>query len=98
MLSEDTMRENDHSGNEARQKLCELPVGARVIIRCKHDWRSAAISRLGEERVVLTIASPTGRNYRKSCPAETFVDLAGTLPVIGEGPWRESFVRYDYRW
>lgn len=78
--------------------LRELPVGARLIIRCKKDWRWAAVSALREQRVVLTIASPTGRNYRKSCPAETPVFLNGTLALIGEGIWREDIVKYDRRW
>ncbi len=83
---------------ETNLELRELPVGARVIIRCKFDWRSAAVSAQREERVVLTIASPTGRRYRKSCPPETPVEMDGIVPVIGDGAWRETFVKYDCRW
>ncbi len=79
-------------------ELRELPIGARVVVRCKFDWRTAAVSAQREERVVLTIASPTGRTYRKSCPVETMVMISGALPVIGDGDWREKFVKYDVRW
>lgn len=89
----------DHGVTEnSNLELRELPIGARVIIRCKFDWRSAAVSAQREERTVLTIASPTGRRYRKSCPAETIVEMDGILPVIGDGSWREKFVKYDGRW
>lgn len=78
--------------------LSELPVGARLLVRCKSDWRIAAVSARHDERIVLTIASPTGRSYRRSCPAETTVLMDGRLPVIGDGIWRDEFARYDVRW
>jgi len=85
-------------GNNQNRSLGELPIGARLVIRCKSDWRSAAVSARREQRIVLTIASPGGRTYRKSCAPDTEIVFVGTLPVIGTGNWREGFVRYDGRW
>ncbi len=78
--------------------ISELPTGARLIIQCKKDWRMAVVSAVLEESVILQICSPTGRTYRKKCAVETFVNLDGALPVLGEGGWRETFAKYDFRW
>lgn len=78
--------------------LSELPVGSRLIVQCKKDWRTAVVSSISEEKVVLIIASPSGRNYRKVCLAETAVEFDGKIPVLGQGIWRENFVKYDFRW
>lgn len=78
--------------------LCELPTGTRLMIQCKKDWRMAVVSARFEESVVLQICSPTGRTYRKKCAVETFVHLDGAVPFLGEGLWRETFARYDFRW
>lgn len=85
-------------GENQNCSLGELPVGARLLIRCKSDWRSAAVSSRREQRTVLTIASPGGRTYRKSCDSDTEIVFFGTLPVIGIGNWRDGFARYDGRW
>ncbi|HNU08853.1 MAG TPA: hypothetical protein PKO33_13885 [Pyrinomonadaceae bacterium] len=79
-------------------RLCDLPVGARVLVRCRLDWRSGAISATREDKIVLTIYSPSGRTYRKSCSLETPLTYDGSLPLVGEGTWRETFVKYDVRW
>jgi hypothetical protein len=78
--------------------LSELPTGARLIVQCKNDWRTAVVSAVLDEAVVLQICSPTGRTYRKKCSAETFVQIEGAIPVLGEGFWKETFAKYDVRW
>lgn len=78
--------------------LCELPVGSRLIIQCKNDWRMAVVSSVFEENVVLQICSPKGRTYRKKCTAETFVYFDGAIPFLGEGIWKDTFAKYDFRW
>jgi hypothetical protein len=86
---------------EIRQRqinLCELPTGTRLIIQCKKDWRMAVVSTVREESVILQICSPTGRTYRKKCAVETFVYLDGAIPFLGEGIWKETFAKYDFRW
>jgi hypothetical protein len=78
--------------------LSQLPIGARLIVQSKNDWRAAVVSSISEERVVLIITSPSGRNYRKICLAETAVEFDGKIPILGQGTWRENFVKYDFRW
>ncbi len=43
--------------------LRDLPVGTRLIIRTKTDWRSAVISRIGESGVSLRVCCSSGRVY-----------------------------------
>lgn len=78
----------------------QLTVGARLVVQCKKDWRTAVVSAVSTERVVLQICSPSGRTYRKSCAVETVVDSSGAIPFLGEqeGGWRDGFVKYDARW
>lgn len=75
-----------------------LTVGMRLVVQCKKDWRMAVVSTVSEERIVLQICSPSGGTYRKSCALETLIDSSGAIPFLGEGGWRENFVKYDSRW
>ncbi|MGI8470525.1 MAG: hypothetical protein ACR2N3_18970 [Pyrinomonadaceae bacterium] len=76
-----------------------LNVGAKLLVQCKNDWRTATISRIGEEKITLIICSPSGRTYRKSCAIETAISFDGAIPFLGDGgAWRASFVKYDLRW
>jgi hypothetical protein len=83
---------------ERQITLRQLPVGAKLLVQCKKDWRTAVVSGFFEGRVTLIICSPSGRTYRKSCDVETLLDFDGALPLLGDGVWRETFVRYDSRW
>lgn len=78
--------------------LCELPVGSRLMIQCKNDWRMAVVSAVFDESVVLRICSPKGGTYRKKCTAETVINFDGAIPFLGEGIWKETFAKYDFRW
>ena len=80
--------------------LGELPVGVRLLLQTKRDWRIAVVSRISEEkeRVTLMVCSPTGRTYRKSCAIETPVNFDGAIPFLGEGVWRDTLAKYDFRW
>ena len=80
--------------------LGALPLGARLILRCRKDWRAAAVCAFELEfgRVVLSVASPSGHTYRLRRPADAPLSLDGPLPVLGEGIWRACFARYDLRW
>lgn len=80
--------------------LGSLPLGARLILRCRKDWRAAAVAAREVElgRVVLSVASPSGHTYRLRRPADAPLTLDGPLPVLGEGTWRAAFARYDLRW
>lgn len=80
--------------------LGALPLGARLILRCRKDWRAAAVCAFEPDaaRVVLSVASPSGHTYRLRRPADSPLSLDGPLPVLGEGTWRAAFARYDLRW
>ena len=80
--------------------LGSLPVGARLILRCRADWRTATIASFEPalERVVLNVASPTGHTYRVRRPADAALTYDGHLPILGEGQWRAGLARYDVRW
>jgi len=80
--------------------LGSLPVGARLILRCRADWRAATVASFEPDaaRVVLNVASPTGHTYRVRRPADAALAHDGHLPVLGEGQWRAGLARYDVRW
>ena len=80
--------------------LGSLPVGARLILRCRADWRTATIASFEPDlaRVVLNVASPTGHTYRVRRPADAALTYDGRLPILGEGQWRAGLARYDVRW
>jgi hypothetical protein len=78
--------------------LGALPVGARLILRCRKDWRAAAVCALAADLVVLSVASPSGHTYRVRRHPDSPLALDGPLPVLGEGTWRACFARYDLRW
>jgi hypothetical protein len=82
--------------------LRELPIGARLVVKCKHDWRSAVVSRFDDEqRVTLIVCSPSGRTYRLRRASETPLVYDGKIPVLPEGcedDWRDEMVQYDARW
>lgn len=78
--------------------LGSMPVGSRLILRCRKDWREATVVAVTLEAVTLSVTSPKGRTYRLRRPPDSTLHLDGHLPVLGEGHWRTSFARYDSRW
>lgn len=81
--------------------LDKLPVGARLLVRSRIDWRLAAVSRVAEERVVLTVCSPTGRTYRLRRDLDTEIIFEGMIPILKietDEDWRKNFSTYDSRW
>jgi hypothetical protein len=83
---------------ETQITINQLAVGARLVVQCKKDCRTAVVSAVLEDKVVLQICSPSGRTYRKICSAETVILSNGAIFFLGEGVWRENFVKYDSRW
>jgi hypothetical protein len=70
-------------------------------VRSRKDWRFAAISKIGEQRIVLTVCSPSGRTYRLRRELDAAVIVEGKLfilPYECEDGWRDNFSPYDYRW
>ena len=88
------------SSDDCAATLGSLPVGARLILRCRADWRAATVAAFESElcRVVLNVASPTGHTYRVRRPHDSLLKYDGHLPVLGEGGWRAGLARYDIRW
>jgi hypothetical protein len=82
------------------ETLGSLPVGARLILRCRADWRAATVAAFESElgRVVLNVASPKGGTYRVRRPADSALYYDGHVPLLGEGHWRAGLARYDARW
>ena len=84
--------------NENTLTLAALPIGARLILRCRKDWRDATISAITPEAITLSINAPSGRTYRVKRQPDALLTLDGLIPVLGEGCWRAGFARYDARW
>jgi hypothetical protein len=78
--------------------LADLPLGSRLIIKCRKDWRYATIAKLILDTAVLQIVSPSGHTYRLRRPTSTPVCYDGEIPLLGEGSWRGNLARYDERW
>ncbi|MGB7201083.1 MAG: hypothetical protein WBD16_02310 [Pyrinomonadaceae bacterium] len=86
---------------ETKITLDKLSVGSRLIVRSRKDWRHAAVAKIADQRVVLTVCSPTGRTYRLRRKFDSEVLLQGTVPILTHDEpddWRENFSRYDLRW
>lgn len=81
--------------------LDALPIGARLVVKCKKDWRGAVVSRIDAEKITLIVCSATGGTYRLRRVPETVLIFDGDIPVLPDGceeNWRENFTRYDFRW
>ena len=86
---------------ETQIALNSLPIGARLLVRSRKDWRTAAISKIVEDRVVLTVCSPTGRTYRLRRELDTEIFFEGIIPILKYDlpeNWRDNFTPYDHRW
>jgi hypothetical protein len=89
---------NTSTASENTSTLGALHVGARLVLRCRKDWRDATVVAVTDETVTLSVTSPRGRTYRLRRPPDSTLYLDGHLPVLGEGHWRTTFARYDSRW
>jgi len=81
--------------------LDQFAVGSRLLIRSRSDWRFAAISKVVDEQVTLTVCSPSGRTYRLRRSLDCEIFLEGLIPIVPcdePDEWRENFGRYDHRW
>ncbi len=88
----------DNTQQDNTQQLAALPLGARLVLRCRKDWRDATVVRLSPENVTLSVCAPMGRTYRVRRPPDSLLSFHGSIPVLGEGSWRTGFARYDTRW
>lgn len=89
---------SDFSTKNVTFTLSDLPVGSRLILRCRKDWRDAVVAAITLEAITLSVCSPSGHTYRVRRPPDSPLTLDGSIPVLGEGSWRVCFARYDLRW
>jgi hypothetical protein len=81
--------------------LGEFPIGARLLVRTKKDWRVAVVSQFDTEKATLSVCSPSGRTYRLRRCLESVIVFDGKIPLLKietEEKWRENFTKYDFRW
>ena len=86
---------------ETQITLRDLPIGARLLIRTKKDWRCAVVSKFNDEKVTLIVCSPSGRTYRLRRLLDAEIVFDGKIPVLKfevDENWRGNFCRYDWRW
>ena len=86
---------------KAMMKLANIPLGGRLLVRARTDWRTAVVSRVSEDRITLSVASPKGRNYRLGRDPELRVDCENGLHFLccdHAELWNENFASYDPRW
>jgi hypothetical protein len=86
---------------KAQVTLANIPLGGRLLIRSKTNWRVAVVSRITEEHITISVASPKGCNYRLRRPADAEIQFDGGIPFLkfeSEERWRENFSAYDARW
>lgn len=85
---------------ERNKTLADLPIGSRLLVRSKKDWRIAVISKVIEETTTLIVSSPTGFSYRLRRHLQTEIFFEGDLPILGNSDenWRENLSKYDVRW
>lgn len=86
---------------ETQITLREIPLGGRLLVRSKKDWRTAVVSRIGDDFITLSIASPTGYNYRIRRTADLEIGFDGLIPFLrmeDTESWRDNFSSYDSRW
>ncbi len=84
--------------SEQTWTLAALPVGARLILRCRKDWRDATVVRLSLAEITLSVSAPSGRTYHVRRSPDSLLSFDGSIPVLGEGSWRARLVNYDKRW
>jgi hypothetical protein len=87
--------------SENQLSLNQLPLGARLLVRSKKDWRSAVVSKSDEAKITLIVCSPSGRTYRVRRALETKITFEGRIPILkvsSKENWRQNFSKYDMRW
>jgi hypothetical protein len=86
---------------ETQLTLANIPLGGRLLVRSKKDWRVAVVCRIAEDQITISVASPKGYNYRLRRPTDAAINLDGRIPFLfieDSDTWRENFSSYDMRW
>ncbi|MEO8042574.1 MAG: hypothetical protein ABI646_08195 [Acidobacteriota bacterium] len=86
---------------ETKITLASIPLGGRLLIRSKKDWRVAVVSRIAEDQITISVASPGGYCYRLRRPLDASISFDGRIPFLvieNSDTWRDNFSPYDMRW
>jgi hypothetical protein len=81
--------------------LASLPLGGRLLVRSRTDWRVAVVCRIADDRITISVASPKGYNYRLRRATDAPIAFDGEIPFLvleDAEAWRENFSAYDMRW
>jgi hypothetical protein len=81
--------------------LASLPLGGRLLVRSRTDWRVAVVCRIADDRITISVASPKGYNYRLRRATDASIAFDGEIPFLvleDAEAWRENFSAYDMRW
>ena len=87
--------------SEVNLTLSNLPLGGRLLVRSKKNWRVAVVSRIREDSITISVASPGGYCYRLRRPLDAQLAFDGKIPFLmleSAEQWRENFSTYDMRW
>lgn len=82
-------------------RLSQIPIGGRLMVRSRVDWRTAVVAKHGEEKTTLAVTSAKGRCYRLFRAADAEVLIEGNVAVLSSDAadrWRENFLKLDSRW
>lgn len=82
-------------------RLSQIPIGGRLMVRSRVDWRTAVVAKHGEEKTTLAVASASGRCYRIYRSLDSLVTCDGNIAVLyseRSEPWKENMLRLDSRW
>ncbi len=86
---------------ETELTLSCIPLGGRLLVRSRTDWRVAVVCRIAEDKITISVASPRGYCYRLRRPLDAPLSFDGRIPFLtveSAEPWRENFSAYDVRW
>jgi hypothetical protein len=86
---------------ETQITLASIPLGGRLLVRSKKDWRVAVVTRITEDKITISVASPGGYCYRLRRPTDASISFDGRIPFLvieNSDTWRDNFSPYDMRW
>jgi hypothetical protein len=81
--------------------LADLPLGGRLLVRSRNDWRTAVVALITNEKITISISSPKGRTYRIHRLPEQLLRIEQSFFLMDRGSeeeWRPNFAVYDARW
>jgi hypothetical protein len=81
--------------------LADLPLGGRLLVRSRSDWRTAAVALITSEKITISISSPKGTTYRIHRAPDQSLRIEQGFILMDRGleeEWKPNFAIYDVRW